>query len=111
MSNDFAKKVFKQGGPPPHGFKVNLSEDVVKDPETQKMVKIYYILFKNSEFQALKRNQLVDVSVWLKNTHDAMRSVGLRALIQPIFDTSDNLTPDQLAYKLQELRKKRQCIM
>lgn len=107
MSNDFAKKVFKQGGPPPHGFKVNLSEDVVKDPEAQKMVKIYYILFKNSEFQALKRNQLVDVSVWLKNTHDAMRSVGLRALIQPIFDTSDNLRPDQLAYKLQELRKKR----
>lgn len=111
MSNDFAKKVFKQGGPPPHGFKVSLSEDIVKDPETQKPVKIYYLLFKNSEFQALKRNQLVDVSVWLKQTHDAMRSVGLRALIQPIFDGYEGLTPDNLQYKLQELRKKRQCIM
>jgi hypothetical protein len=75
MSNDFAKKVFKQGGPPPHGFKVSLSEDIVKDP--------------------------------LKQTHDAMRSFGLRALVQPIFDGYEGLTPDKLQYKLQELRKKR----
>lgn len=107
MNRDFVTKVFRQGGPPPHGFKVSLSEDVVEDPETQKPVTIYYILFKNSEFQKLPRKQLVDVSVWLKQTHDALRGYGIRALIQPIFDTSDNLTPDKLAYKLRELRKKK----
>ena len=107
MDRDFVTKVYRQGGPPPHGFKTQLSEDVVQDPETGKPVTIYYILFKNSDFQKLPRKQLVDVSVWLKKTHDAMRGYGIRALIQPIFDTSDNLTPEKLAYKLQELRKKK----
>ena len=107
MDREFVTKVYRQGGPPPHGFKTQLSEDVVQDPETGKPVTIYYILFKNSDFQKLPRKQLVDVSVWLKKTHDVLRGYGIRALIQPIFDTSDNLTPEKLAYKLQEIRKKK----
>ena len=107
MNRNFVIQVYGAGPPPPHNFGVNLSEDEVLDPETNEQVTVYYLLFKNSEFQALKRNQLVDVSVWLKQTHDAMRSVGLRALIQPIFDGYEGLTPDNLQYKLQELRKKR----
>ena len=100
MDRDFVTKVYRQGGPPPHGFKTQLSEDVVQDPETGKPVTIYYILFKNSDFQKLPRKHLVDVSVWLKKTHDALRGYGIRALIQPIFDTSDNLTPEKLGVQV-----------
>jgi len=107
MNRDFVTKVFRQGGPPPHGFKVSLSEDVVKDPETQEQVTVYYLLFKNSKFQALNKKELTDVALWLKNKHDQMRSMGIRALIQPVFDETQGLTPDQLKYKLQEIINKK----
>ena len=107
MSRDLAQKVYIQGGPPPHGFRVALSEDTIQDPETNEPVSVYYLLFKNSEFQSLGRKELTEVAMWLKKTHDAMRSYGLRTIIQPVFDNTEGLTPDQLKYKLQEMLKKK----
>ena len=106
---EIAQTIFRAQGTPPHGLQVNLSEDTILDPETQQPVTIYYLLFKNSAYQKLAENRqrLVDVSRWLKATHDAMRSVGLRVIIQPIFDGYDGLTPDQLQYKLQEIINKK----
>ena len=114
MSNDFAKKVFRAQGHPPHGFRVSLSEDVIPDPETKQPVTVYYLLFKNNDYQRIaksNRQQFVDIARWLKDAHDAMRSVGLRVIIQPMFDqtpgANDGLTPDKLRYKLQQIINKR----
>jgi len=114
MSSELATKIFRAQGYPPHGFKVALSEDIVPDPETKEPVKIYYLLFKNDDYQEVaksSRQHLVDVARWLKDAHDAMRSVGLRVIIQPVFDqtpgANDGLTPDQLKYKLQEIINKK----
>ena len=107
MNRDFVIQVYGAGSPPPHGFQVNLSEDEVLDPETKEMVTVYYLLFKNSKFQALPRKQLTDVAVWLKQKHDQMRSMGIRVLIQPIFDTQEGLAPDALKYKIQEIINKK----
>ena len=108
-STQLAQTIFRAQGTPPHGLQVDLSEDIIPDPETQQPVTIYYLLFKNSAYQKVAENRqhLVDVSRWLKATHDAMRSVGLRVIIQPIFDGYDGLTPDQLQYKLQEIINKK----
>ena len=96
MNRDFVIQVYGAGPPPPHGFQVNLSEAEVFDPEKQETVTIYYLLFKNSKFQALPRKQLTDVAVWLKQKHDQMRSMGIRVLIQPVFDTQEGLETRQL---------------
>ena len=107
MNRDFVIQVYGAGPPPPHNFAVNLSEDRVPDPETQEQVTVYYLLFKNSKFQELPRKQLTDVATWLKNKHDQMRSMGIRVLIQPIFDSTEGLTPEQLKYKIQEIINKK----
>ena len=107
MNKDFVTQVYVAGPPPPHGFAVNLSEDKVLDPETKEMVTVFYLLFKNSKFQALPRKQLTDVAVWLKEKHDQMRSMGIRVLIQPIFDTQEGLQADNLKYKIQEIINKK----
>ena len=107
MNRDFVVQVYGAGPPPPHNFAVNLSEDEVLDPETKEMVTVYYLLFKNSKFQNLPSKQLKDVAVWLKNKHDQMRSMGIRVLIQPVFDSTEGLTPEQLKYKIQEIINKK----
>lgn len=107
MNRDFIIQVYGAGPPPPHNFAVNLSEDEVLDPETKEMVTVYYLLFKNSKFQNLPSKQLKDVAVWLKNKHDQMRSMGIRVLIQPVFDSTEGLTPEQLKYKIQEIINKK----
>ena len=107
MNRDFVIQVYGAGPPPPHNFAVNLSEDEVLDPETKEMVTVFYLLFKNSKFQALPRKQLTDVATWLKNKHDQMRSMGIRVLIQPVFDSTEGLTPEQLKYKIQEIINKK----
>jgi len=107
MNRDFVRKVYSAGSPPPFNFRVNLSEDTMLDPETKQEVPIYYLLFKNSEFQSLSRRQLTDVAVWLKEKHDQMRSMGIRVLIQPIFDTQEGLQADNLKYKIQEIINKK----
>jgi len=107
MNRDFVIQVYGAGPPPPHNFGVILSEDEVLDPETNQQVTVYYLLFKNSKFQALNKKELTDVAIWLKNKHDQMRSMGIRALIQPVFDETQGLTPDQLKYKLQEIINKK----
>lgn len=107
MNRDFIMQVYGAGPPPPHNFAVNLSEDEVLDPETKEMVTVYYLLFKNSKFQNLPSKQLKDVAVWLKNKHDQMRSMGIRVLIQPVFDSTEGLTPEQLKYKIQEIINKK----
>lgn len=107
MNRDFVIQVYGAGPPPPHNFGVNLSEDEVLDPETKEMVTVYYLLFKNSKFQNLPSKQLKDVAVWLKNKHDQMRSMGIRVLIQPVFDSTEGLTPEQLKYKIQEIINKK----
>lgn len=107
MNRDFVIQVYGAGPPPPHNFAVNLSEDEVLDPETKEMVTVYYLLFKNSKFQNLPSKQLKDVAVWLKNKHDQMRSMGIRVLIQPVFDSTEGLTPEQLKYKIQEIINKK----
>ena len=107
MNRNFVIQVYGAGPPPPYNFRVNLSEDEVLDPETKEMVTVYYLLFKNSEFQSLSRRQLTDVAVWLKEKHDQMRSMGIRVLIQPIFDTQEGLQADNLKYKIQEIINKK----
>ena len=107
MNRDFVIQVYSAGPPPPHNFAVNLSEDEVLDPETKEMVTVFYLLFKNSKFQNLPSKQLKDVAVWLKNKHDQMRSMGIRVLIQPVFDSTEGLTPEQLKYKIQEIINKK----
>ena len=107
MNRDFVIQVYGAGPPPPHGFQVNLSEAEVFDSEKQETVTIYYLLFKNSKFQALSKKQLTDVAVWLKQKHDQMRSMGIRVLIQPVFDTQEGLTADNLKYKIQEIINKK----
>lgn len=107
MNRDFVIQVYGAGPPPPHNFAVNLSEDEVLDPETKEMVTVFYLLFKNSKFQNLPSKQLKDVAVWLKNKHDQMRSMGIRVLIQPVFDSTEGLTPEQLKYKIQEIINKK----
>lgn len=107
MNRDFVVQVYGAGPPPPHNFAVNLSEDEVLDPETKEMVTVFYLLFKNSKFQNLPSKQLKDVAVWLKNKHDQMRSMGIRVLIQPVFDSTEGLTPEQLKYKIQEIINKK----
>ena len=107
MNRDFVIQVYGAGPPPPHNFAVNLSEDRVLDPETKEEVTVFYLLFKNSSFQALPRKQLTDVAVWLKEKHDQMRSMGIRVLIQPIFDTQEGLQADNLKYKIQEIINKK----
>ena len=107
MNRDFVIQVYGAGPPPPHGFAVNLSEAEIFDPEKQEAVTIYYLLFKNSKFQALSKKQLTDVALWLKQKHDQMRSMGIRVLIQPIFDTHEGLTADALKYKIQEIINKK----
>ena len=107
MNRDFIIQVYGAGPPPPHNFAVNLSEDEVLDPETKEMVTVFYLLFKNSKFQNLPSKQLKDVAVWLKNKHDQMRSMGIRVLIQPVFDSTEGLTPEQLKYKIQEIINKK----
>lgn len=107
MNRDFIMQVYGAGPPPPHNFAVNLSEDEVLDPETKEMVTVFYLLFKNSKFQNLPSKQLKDVAVWLKNKHDQMRSMGIRVLIQPVFDSTEGLTPEQLKYKIQEIINKK----
>ena len=77
------------------------------DSEKQETVTIYYLLFKNSKFQALSRKELADVAVWLKQKHDQMRSMGIRVLIQPVFDTQEGLKADNLKYKIQEIINKK----
>jgi hypothetical protein len=106
---ELAQTIFRAAQPVPHGFPVELSEDEIVDPQTGDMVVVHYLLFKNSLYQRLSKNRqkFVDVARWLKTTHDAMRSVGLRPVIQPIFDGYDGLTPDQLKYKLQEIINKK----
>ena len=100
MSSELATKIFRMQGTPPYGFPVQLSEDVIPNPETKEPMTVYYLLFKN-------RQKLVDVARWLKDTHDAMRNVGLRVIIQPIFDDYDGLTPDSASYKKQLIVDKR----
>ena len=107
MNRDFVIQVYGAGPPPPHNFAVNLSEDEVLDPETKEMVTVFYLLFKNSKFQNLPSKQLKDVAVLLKNKHDQMRSMGIRVLIQPVFDSTEGLTPEQLKYKIQEIINKK----
>ena len=109
MNRDFVVSVYQKQGPPPHGFSVALSEDVVPNPETKEPMTVYLLLFKNSDYQALSKNRqhFVDVARWLKNTHDAMRGYGLKVQIQPLFTDSVGLRPDQLKYKLQEIINKK----
>ncbi len=109
MSSELATKIFRMQGQPPHGFPVQLSEDVIPNPETKEPMAVYYLLFKNSLYQRLAQNRqkLVDVARWLKDTHDAMRNVGFRVIIQPIFDDYDGLTPDSASYKKQIIVDKR----
>ena len=109
MSSELATKIFRMQGQPPYGFPVQLSEDVIPDPETREPMTVYYLLFKNSLYQRLAKNRqkLVHVARWLKDTHDAMRNMGLRVIIQPIFDDYDGLTPDSAAYKKQIIIDKR----
>jgi len=109
MSSDLATKIFRMQGQPPYGFPVQLSEDVIPNPETKEPMTVYYLLFKNSLYQRLAQNRqkLVDVARWLKDTHDAMRNVGLRVIIQPIFDDYEGLQADSASYKKQLIIDKR----
>jgi hypothetical protein len=109
-SAEMAQTIFKAQGNPPWGFNVALSEDVIPNPETGDPMTIYYLLFKNSEYQKVaqgNRQQFVDIARWLRDCHEAMSGVGLKVLVQPIFDGYDGLTPDQAKYKTQEIRKKK----
>ncbi len=109
-STEMAQTIFRAQGNPPWGFDVALSEDIIPNPETQQPMKIYYLLFKNSEYQKVAagdRQQFVDVARWLRDTHEAMSAVGLKVMIQPIFDGYDGLSADNLKYKMQEIRKKK----
>ena len=109
MNRDFVVSVYQKQGPPPHGFSVALSEDVVPNPETKEPMTVYLLLFKNSDYQVLSKNRqhFVDVARWLKDTHDAIRGYGISVVIQPIFDDYEGLSPDQLKYKLQEIINKK----
>lgn len=104
-----AQAIFRSNQPVPHGFPVELSEDDIVDPQTGDKITVHYLLFQNSDYQRLSKNRqkFVDVVRWLKATHDAMKSVGLRPIIQPMFDTYEGLTPDQAKYKLQEIIRKK----
>jgi len=106
---EMAQTIFRKNQPVPHGFPVELSEDEILDPVTGDMITIHYLLFQNSLYQRLSksRQKFVDVVRWLKATHDEMKSMGLRPVIQPIFDTYDGLTPDSAKYKVQEIIRKR----
>ena len=106
---EMAQTIFRKNQPVPHGFPVELSEDEIFDPVTGDMVTIHYLLFQNSLYQRLSksRQKFVDVARWLKATHDEMKSMGLRPVIQPIFDTYDGLAPDSAKYKVQEIIRKR----
>jgi hypothetical protein len=106
---ELAISIFRKNQPVPHGFPVELSENEILDPATGDMVIVHLLLFKNSLYQRLSndRQKFVDVVRWLKSTHDEMKSMGLRPVIQPVFDNAEGLTPDQLKYKLQEMLKKK----
>ena len=109
-STEMAQTIFKAQGNPPWGFNVALSEDEILNPETQQPMTIYYLLFKNSEYQkfaAGSRQQFVDIARWLRDCHEAMSGVGLKVMIQPIFDGYDGLESDDLKYKLQEIIRKK----
>ena len=109
-STQMAQTIFKAQGDCPWGFKVALSEDIIPDPETGDPIKIYYLLFKNSEYQKVaegSRQQFVDIARWLRDCHEAMSAVGLKVMIQPVFDGYQGLTPDQAKYKLQEIINKK----
>ena len=56
MSSEIATKIFRAQGQPPHGFRVSLSEDVIPDPETKQPVTVYYLLFKNNDYQRIAKN-------------------------------------------------------
>ena len=64
MNRDFVVSVYQKQGPPPHGFSVALSEDVVPNPETKEPMTVYLLLFKNSDYQTLSKNRqhFVDVA-------------------------------------------------
>ena len=108
MNREFIKSVYQKQGPPPYHFKVALSEDTLIDPETKELTTVYMLVFHNSDYQKLSedREKFTQVAQWLVATHNAIRSYGVKVIIQPIFDSYDNLTPDQLKYKLQEIIKK-----
>jgi len=108
MNRDFIKSVYQKQGPPPHFFKVALSEDEIVDPESKETTTVYMLIFKNSDYQKLAndRQKFTEVAQWLVTTHNAIRSYGVRVIIQPIFDSYDNLAADKLKYKLQEIIKK-----
>ena len=109
MSNEIARKIFRSQQPCPHGFNVALSEEpnfVMKDGS---VVHMYFLLFKNSEYQKLagsNRQAFVDVARWLKQTHDMMQGMGLHVVVQPIFDTYTGLQADNLKWKSQFLKRK-----
>ena len=106
---ELAISIFRKNQPVPHGFPVELAENEIIDPATGDMVTLHLLLFKNSLYQRLAndRQKFVDVVRWLKATHDEMKSMGLRPVIQPIYDTQEGLTPEQLKYKLQEIINKK----
>lgn len=109
MSSEIAKKMFRSQQPCPHGFNVALSEDPEFLMKDGTVVTMYFLLFKNSEYQKLaakNRQAFVDVARWLKNTHDMMRGMGLHVVIQPIFDTYTGLQADNAKWKSQYLKRK-----